>query len=128
MGFTNPYQQYNNNKILTATPGELTLMLYEGAIKFGNLSIQAIEVGDIEKAHKNIVKVQRIIDEFQATLNRKYSVAEDFDRVYNYLLKRLIEANLTKDKEIMEEVVMHLRSMRDNWKEVMKKAKMESVQ
>lgn len=128
MGFTNPYQQYNNNKILTATPGELTLMLYEGAIKFGNLSIQAIEVGDIEKAHKNIVKVQRIIDEFQATLNRKYSVAEDFDRVYNYLLKRLIEANLNKDKEIMEEVVMHLRSMRDNWKEVMKKAKMESVQ
>lgn len=128
MGFTNPYQQYNNNKILTATPGELTLMLYEGAIKFGNLSIQAIEAGDIEKAHKNIIKVQRIIDEFQATLNRKYSVAEDFDRVYNYLLKRLIEANLTKDKEIMEEVVMHLRSMRDNWKEVMKKAKMESVQ
>lgn len=123
MGFNNPYQQYNNNKILTATPGELTLMLYEGAIKFGNLSIQAIEANDIEKAHKNIVKVQRIIDEFQATLNHKYSVAEDFDRVYNYLLKRLIEANLTKDKAIMEEVVMHLRSMRDNWKEVMKAAK-----
>lgn len=128
MGFTNPYQQYANNKILTATPGELTLMLYEGAIKFANLAVQAIENGEIEKAHNNIIKVQRIIDEFQATLNHKYPVAEDFDRVYNYILRRLIEANIAKDKDIMVEVTDHLRSMRDNWKEVMKKAKQEGAQ
>lgn len=123
MAFKNPYEQYNNNKILTATPGELTLMLYEGAIKFGNLAIVAIEQKDMEKAHKNIIRVQKIIDEFRATLNHKYPVAEHFENVYRYLSRRLVEANVTKDKEIMEEVVMHLRSMRDNWKEVMKRAK-----
>lgn len=120
----NPYAQYNNNKIMTASPAELTLMLYEGAIKFGNLAIMGIEENDVEKAHKNIMKVQRIVEEFRYTLDHKYSVAEDFDRVYKYLLTRLLEANLSKDKEIMEEVVEHLRSMRDNWKEVMKRAKM----
>ena len=117
----NPYlQQYNNSKILTASPAELTLMLYEGAIKFCNIAIMGIEQKDIEKAHNNITKVQRIIDEFRSTLDRKYPVAEDFDRVYVYLLQRLFEANVKKDKEILEEVLVHLRSMRDTWKEVMR--------
>lgn len=116
----NPYAQYNNSKILTASPAELTLMLYEGAIKFCNIAIMGIEQKDIEKAHNNIMKVQRIIDEFRSTLDRKYPVAEDFDRVYVYILQRLFEANIKKDKEILEEVLTHLRSMRDTWKEVMK--------
>lgn len=127
MAFNNPYAQYNNSKILTASPSELTLMLYDGAIKFGNIAIMAMENNDVEKAHYNIIRVQKIIDEFRATLDRKYPVAEDFDKVYRYLLKRLIDANLSKDKEVMEEIVMHLRSMRDNWKEVMKKAKAEGI-
>lgn len=124
----NPYNEYLRNKIMTATPGELTLMLYEGAVKFGNISIKAIEDGDMEQAHTNIVKVQNIIDEFRRTLDFKYPVAQDFENVYKYLSQRLIEANVHKDKEIMEEVVKHLRSMRDNWKEVMKKAAQEKAQ
>ena len=116
----NPYEQYNTNKIMTATPAELTLMLYEGAIKFGNISIKAIEDQDVQKAHTNILKVQRIIDEFRRTLDFKYPVAQHFENVYSYLAQRLVEANVSKDKEIMEEVVRHLRSMRDTWKEVMR--------
>ncbi len=123
----NPYNEYLRNKIMTATPGELTLMLYEGAVKFGNIAIKAIDEGDIETAHANIVKVQNIIDEFRRTLDFKYPVAQDFENVYSYLSRRLIEANINKDKEIMEEVVKHLRSMRDNWKEVMKKAAQEKA-
>ena len=119
----NPYEQYKNNSIATASPAELTLMLYEGAIKFGNIAIKAIEEKDIQKAHVNIIKAQRIIDEFRNTLDFKYPVAKDFDRVYEYLERRLLEANMTKDAEIIEEVVTHLRSMRDTWKEVMKRAK-----
>ena len=115
----NQYAQYNNSKILTASPAELTLMLYEGAIKFTNIAIMAIEKNDIEKAHNNIKRVERIIEEFRSTLDHKYRVAEDFDRVYVYLLQRLFEANIKKDKEILEEVNTHLRSMRDTWKEVM---------
>ena len=111
---------YQRNAILTASPAELTLMLYEGAIKFANLAIEAIDANDIQKAHNNIMKVQRIIEEFQSTLDHKYPVAKDFDEVYNYLLMRLREANIKKDKDIMEEVLKHLRTMRDTWKEVMR--------
>ena len=120
------YQQYEKNKILTASPAELTLMLYEGAIKFANIAVMAIEKGDIEKAHNNIRKVERIIEEFQATLNQKYPVAKDFDEVYKYLQQKLLEANIKKDKEIMEEVLRHLRTMRDTWKDVMRLAKTQT--
>ena len=114
------YAAYANNKVMTASPAELTLMLYDGAIKFCNIAIRAIEEGDVEKAHNNIVKVENIIDEFRATLNHKYAVAEDFENVYVYLRERLSLANMKKDKEILEEVLKHLRTMRDTWKEVMK--------
>jgi flagellar protein FliS len=123
MALPNAYSQYNNSKILTASPAELTLMLYDGAIKFCNIAIVAVEHKDIEKAHTNIVKTEHIIDYFRQTLDMKYPVAEDFDRVYAYLNQRLVEANIKKDKEILEEVNQHLRSMRDTWKEVMKKGR-----
>ena len=121
MPMQNPYEQYQKNKILTASPAEITLMLYEGAIKFCNVAIIAIEQNDIEKAHNNIRKTQRIIEEFRNTLDHQYPVAEDFDRIYVYVLRRLFEANLKKDKGILEEVNTHLRSLRDTWKEVMKR-------
>ena len=116
----NAYSQYNNNKVLTASPAELTLMLYEGAIKFCNIAIIGIEQKDIQKANNNILKAERIIEEFQITLDFKYAIANDFNNVYNYLMKRLREANVKKDKEILEEVLEHLRTMRDTWKEVMR--------
>ena len=116
----NAYAQYNNNKILTASPAELTLMLYDGAIKFCNVAILGIEQGSIQKAHDNIMKTQRIIEEFQITLNFDYEVANDFNNVYNYLIRRLREANATKNKAILVEVQEHLHTMRDTWKEVMK--------
>lgn len=119
----NPFAEYSNNKILTASPAEVTLMLYEGAIKFCNIAIIAIENGETEKAHVNIKKTQRIIEEFRNTLDHKYEVSEDFDKIYVYLLKRLLEANMKKDKAILEEVNMHLRSVRDTWKEVMRRCK-----
>ena len=118
----NAYSAYATNKIMTASPAELTLMLYEGAIKFCNIAVKAIEDKDIEKAHANIVKAEKIIEEFQATLNFKYEVAKDFNNVYIYISERLVQANMKKDKEILEEVLTHLRTMRETWKEVMRLA------
>lgn len=120
MSLPNAYAQYKNSKVLTASPAELTLMLYEGAIKFCNIAITAVEQKDIEKAHINIIKVEKIIDHFRKTLDMKYPVAEDFERVYVYLAHRLVQANLTKDKEILEEVCGHIRTMRDTWQTVMR--------
>lgn len=122
------YAAYANNKILTASPAELVLMLYEAAIKFTNIAISAVEITEehpskeIEKAHENILKVERIIEELQLSLDKKYPVAQDFDNVYQYIQQRLVDANISKDKEVLEEILKHLRKMRDTWKEVMKRA------
>lgn len=121
MALPGAYAQYNNNKILTASPAELTLMLYDGAIKFNNIAISAIEGKDVAKAHTNIMKVQKIVDYLRQTLDMQYPVAQDFERIYVYLSKRLMEANMKKDKEILEEVNIHLRSLRDTWKDVMRR-------
>lgn len=121
MALPQAYAQYNNSKILTAKPAELTLMLYEGAIKFCNISLDAIERNDIEKAHQHIIKVQRIIDYLRQTLDMSYPVAQDFDNIYSYLAMRLREANISKDPEILTEVNEHLHSVRDNWVLVMEK-------
>lgn len=120
MAVNNPYAAYQNSKIMTASPAELILMLYDGAIKFSNIAVAAIEKNDIEKAHNNIIKTERIILEFRASLDMKYPVSKDFDVVYEYLIRRLHEANIKKDAEIMEEILTHLRTMRDTWKEVMR--------
>ncbi len=123
MAVNNAYAQYNNNKVLTASPAELTLLLYEGAIKFCNIAMMGIEEKNIQKAYDNIKKAQAIIEELQATLNHSYKVAEDFDNVYRYIYDLLVQANMHKDKEILERALTEIRGMRDTWKEVMKKGK-----
>lgn len=114
---------YKDNSILTASPAELTLMLYEGAIKFCNIAIIALENDNIEKANLNIIKAERIISEFRATLDFKYPSANQFEIVYDYIYRRLIEGNIKKDKVIIEDALGYIREMRDTWKEVMRLAK-----
>jgi len=120
MALPNAFAQYNNNKIMTASPAELTLMLYEGAIKFCNIAIDAAEQKNVMKAHSNIVKVENIIAYLRNTLYMQYAVAKEYDRMYDYLQRRLFQANMKKDVEILKEVNTHLRSIRDTWKEVMR--------
>ena len=105
---------------MTASPAELTLMLYEGAIKFCNIAIMGLEQSDIEKAHNNMIKTEKIIRYLRETLDMKYPVAQEFENIYVYLDRRLVEANMKKDKEILDEICEHLRSVRDTWKEVMR--------
>ena len=126
MAIQNGYNNYAREKIMNASPAQLTLMLYDGAIKFCNLAIAAVEKGDMMKAHTNIMKVERIIEEFRSTLNFKYPVAQDFENVYKYIAERFEEANVKKNKEILEEVLTQLRTMRETWEEVMKNAKHQS--
>lgn len=114
---------YSTSKVETATPAELTLMLYEGAIKFCNIAMSAIEKKDYEKANTNIQKARRIVVELQTTLDHKYKVAEDFDVIYDYIFRKLVQANVKKDTEILEEALVELRELRDAWKEIMRTAK-----
>lgn len=123
MALPNAYQAYANSKIMTATPEQLTLMLYDGAIKFTNIAIEAVEKQDYTKANTYIQKTERIIEEFRATLNFKYPVAQEFENVYKMLSEKLLYANMKKDIDVLNECLKHLRVMRDTWEEVMKLAK-----
>ncbi len=117
---------YKNNAISTASPGDLTLLLYEGAIKFCNIAIMAIEKKDFDKAHTNIIKAQNIIIEFRSTLNFDYPIAKDFDVAYDCIYERLLQANIKKDIVLLEEALGFIRDMRDTWKEVIKKTRVSA--
>ena len=115
----NPFIKMQQNSIMTASPQELTLMLYNGSIKFANQAVQAIKDGDVAMAHDKIVRVQDIILEFISSLDHKYPVSEQMELMYDYMYRRLVEANAAKDIEILEEVLGLLREFRDTWKEAM---------
>ncbi len=114
---------YSARKVETASPAELTLMLYEGAIKFCNIAVSAIEKKDYEKANLNIQKARNIIVELQSTLNHKYQIAKEFDVIYDYIFHKLVDANIKKDSVALEEALVQIRDMRDTWKEVMRASK-----
>ena len=100
-------------------------MLYDGALKFCNQAITALEGKDIEKAGGSIIRVENIIREFQLTLDRKYEVTKNLDMLYDYIYRQLVEANLHKDIEILQEIQFLLRELRDMWKNAMLAARQE---
>ncbi len=114
---------YQNNKINTATPAELTLMLYEGAIKFCNIAKAGLDEKNITKTNNNILKAENIITHLRTTLDFAYPVAQEFEKVYLYIYNGLVESNIKKDGEKLEEIIGTIREMRDTWKEVMYRAK-----
>lgn len=126
MAVKNPYAKLLQDKIYTASKEELTLMLYDGALKFANQAIIAIENKDVPKAHESIVKVQNIIKEFQLTLDHKYEISSNFNLLYDYIFRLLVDANLHKDKKPLEEARDLIRDFRDMWKEAMKLSKQVS--
>ncbi len=119
MAYNQAAKAYGNNKVNTATPAELTLMLYEGAVKFGNIAMAALEKKDYAATNTNIQKCRNIIVELTTTLNMKYAVAEDFRRIYDYIFALLVEANMKKDMELLERAVSEIRDLRDIWKQIM---------
>lgn len=120
---SNPYAQYQKNSVNTASGPELTLMLYNGAIKFCNIAIDSIEKKDIPRAHENLIKAQDIIMELRITLNKKYPIAIEMDQLYDYIYDTLIQANMKKDINKIQEACGLIRNYRDAWQEAMKKSR-----
>lgn len=112
------YKKQQQSKILMAKPEELTAMLYDGAIKFCNIAVIAIEKKDFEKAHENIVKVQKIIDYLINTLNTDYEVSKDFMNIYVYLLDVLVKANIKKDIETLNIAIKELKDLKNIWEQI----------
>jgi len=118
MATTNPYQSYQTNAVQTASPGELTLMLYNGCLRFIKLARKAIEEKNVEEKNTNLLKAQKIIQELMVTLNMDYDVAKNMMTMYDYMYRRLMEANVKNDLTILEEVEGYVTEFRDTWKQV----------
>lgn len=119
MAINNPYQTYQQNSVTTASPQELTLMLYNGCLKFIKLAKRAMDEGKIEEKNTNLIKAQAIIQEFQITLDRDIEISEGLAQLYEYINFRLIEANMKNDLAILEEAEGQVKELRDTWKEAM---------
>lgn len=117
MAINNPYQSYQQNSVNTASPGELTLMLYNGCLKFILLGKKAIVAGEIEEKNTNIIKAQNIVHELMVTLNMDVAVSKDLMSLYDYMNRRLIDANLKNDIAALEEVEGLVTEFRNTWKE-----------
>ena len=118
MAMNNPYKSYQQNSVNTASPGELTLMLYNGCLKFITLAKKAMKAGNVQDKNTNLIKAQNIIHEFMVTLNRDIKVSEELMVMYEYIHRRLVEANVKSDETILEEVEGLVTELRDTWKQV----------
>ncbi|NMB96660.1 MAG: flagellar export chaperone FliS, partial [Clostridiaceae bacterium] len=120
------YNQYKENSILTSTPEELTLMLFNGIVKFIMQSQLAIEENQLEKANNAILRAQDIITELQSTLDTRYEISKSMALLYDYMQRRLIDANVSKDSKVLDEVLSYATELRDTWVQAMKIARKES--
>lgn len=115
----NPYAKYKEQSVTTATPEELTLMLYNGCIKFINLAEVYIEEKDYGKSNLNIQKAQDIIQELNITLNMDYEISQNLRQLYTFINEKLLDANIKKDKQALFDAKEIVSELRDTWKEAM---------
>lgn len=123
--YGNAFNTYKNNSVNFASKDQLLLMLVDGAAKFSKIGRQAILDKDVKKAHDNIVKTQNIFYELMATLDvSKGGVwAESLMKVYEFITRRLTDANIKKSEEIMNEIIPLIEDVRDTWNEAYKVSK-----
>ena len=117
--------QYKKTAVNTASKEQILLMLYDGAIKFLHKAKIAFETNDIEQIHNNITRAERIITEFQSTLDMENGgrFAQELYALYEYLNNRLFMANMKKRTDYVDEVLKHLTELRDTWREAIMKFK-----
>ena len=123
----NKAEAYKRQQIMTATPEALTLMLYNGCLKFMQEGLDAMEKKDFEKTDTALQKAQAIISEFQVTLDMKYDISHQLFPLYEYCYNRLVEGNMKSDPEKVVEAQGIIRELRDAWAQAMKIARAEKV-
>jgi flagellar secretion chaperone FliS len=123
MTLKNPYQAYQRQAVTTSKPEDLTSMLYQGLVKFIRLAKMDLEANNIESSHKNNLRAQDILTELMVTLKKDYAVSESLQTLYDYMKSRLIEANLKKNIDILEEVEGYAVELSETWVAAMKLTK-----
>ena len=116
---------YKRQQVMTATPEALTLMLYNGCLKFIKEGVEAIAEKHYETANESLQTAQNIISEFRVTLNMDYEISHQLLPLYNYAYDRLVEGNMKSDPTIIAEASDIMTELRDAWAQAMKKAREE---
>lgn len=119
----NPYKAYEKNAVNTAPPEQLTLMLYNGCIRFIQQAIKEVEAKDFEAKNISIQKAQAIIQELMITLDKRIDLAKQMLSLYEYIHFQLQQGNIKNDVQHLEEALTYVKEFRDTWIEVMKQAK-----
>lgn len=118
-------EAYKRQQIMTATPEALTLMLYNGALRFMKEGLDAMNAKQWEQCNTSLQKAQKIILEFQATLKMEYEIAQQLQPLYEYVYNSLVEANMRSKPEKVTECIDIIKELRDAWAEAMKTARKE---
>ena len=114
----NPYKTYEQNSVTTASAGELTIMLYNGCLKFINKAKQAIRENSVAERNTNIQKAQNIIRELMVTLDMEYDVSTNMMALYEFIYQSLLEANIKNDINKLEDAEQIVIEFRNTWKQV----------
>ncbi len=116
----NALEQYKETQVTTANQGKLIVMLYDGAIKFINIAIENMDPKTYDIVNTNIIKASDIVTELLLSLNMNEGgeISKNLLNLYLYFKKRLLEANMNKDPEILKELTAHLKSLRDAWDKI----------
>jgi flagellar protein FliS len=119
----NASQEYLKNAVLTATPEQLQLMLYDGAIRFATRGGEAIRAKDREGAFHALERAQRIVLEMGNGINREVNpqLADQMSAIYDFIYRRLIDANVDQDLAALDEALELLRYQRETWTMLMQK-------
>lgn len=118
-------EAYKRQQIMTATPEALTLMLYNGCLKFIDEGMAALAKKDYEQTNNYLQRAQAIITEFRATLNMDYEISNQLMPLYNYAYDRLVEGNMKSDPAQIQEARDIIHELRDAWAQAMVKARKE---
>lgn len=117
---SSPYGRYQQQSAMTASPGELTLMLYDGCVKFLKQSRLYLEEHNIEKASNASIRAQNIISELMATLDMKYDMSKNLYSLYDFILHMVVQSNIKKDPSLLEDPITMMSQLRDTWQQAVK--------
>ena len=123
----NPYQSYNNAQVMTATPGELTLMLYNGCIRFLKQAKAAMEQKQVQETNTNITRAQNIITELMSTLRMEYEISKNLMELYQFMQRHLLMASLKKESQKVQDIIELMEDLRNTWQEAVKLARIQAA-
>ena len=128
MQLNNPYAQYKEQSLSTLAPGEVLVKLFDELLKQCRLSVIGVERGDLAAANEAFMKAQTIVSTLASSLDMRYPISQSLRDMYIFWAQQLMQANLRKDTEIVQDLLPLMKDLRDSFDEAEKINRMKQVQ